>query len=143
MPARSWRLQIARFFIGLLLGVVLTAEALAIGGVGHGTYAPLIFAASLTVLIPMLGLFTGPLLWAFYFLLIPNLERSWTQTVGWSLVLLAHFGPGFWVAYEDPAFARADPAGLLVFGFTILVTIGSLMLFCVRHRRARASHKNS
>jgi len=41
-----------RFFIGLLLGVILTAEALAIGGVGHGTYAPLVFTASLTVLIP-------------------------------------------------------------------------------------------
>ncbi|HYR76512.1 MAG TPA: hypothetical protein VEM96_11795 [Pyrinomonadaceae bacterium] len=132
-----------RFFIGLLLGVILTAEALAIGGVGHGTYAPLVFTASLTVLIPILGLFTGPLLWAFYFLLIPNLERSWSQMAAFSLVLLAHFGPGFWVAYDDPAFARADAAGLLVFGFTVLATIGSLMLFCVRHRTARASHKNS
>jgi hypothetical protein len=60
-----------RFFIGLLLGVILTVEALAIGGVGHGTYAPLAFTASFTLFIPMLGPFTGPLLWAFYFLLIP------------------------------------------------------------------------
>jgi hypothetical protein len=34
-----------RFFIGLLLGVILTVESLAIGGVGHGTYAPLAFTA--------------------------------------------------------------------------------------------------
>jgi len=125
-----------RFFVGLLLGVILTVEALAIGGVGHGTYAPLVFTASVAAFIPLLGLFAGPLLWAFYFLLIPNLERSWSQTVGWALVLLAHFGPGFWLAYEDPAFARADSAELLVFGFTVLVTIGALLFFCVRQRRA-------
>ena len=124
-----------RFFIGLFFGVVLTVEALAIGGVGHGTYAPLVFTASVAVFIPVLGLFAGPLLWAFYFLLIPNLERSWSQTVGWALVLLAHFGPGLWVAYDDPAFARADPAGLLVFGLTVLVTIGCLLFFCVRQKR--------
>jgi len=124
-----------RFFIGLFFGVVLTVEALAIGGVGHGTYAPLVFTASVAVFIPVLGLFAGPLLWAFYFLLIPNLERSWSQITALSLVLLAHFGPGFWVAYDDPAFARADPAGLLVFGLTVLVTIGCLLFFCVRQKR--------
>jgi hypothetical protein len=132
-----------RFFVGLLLGVVLTVEALAIGGVGHGTYAPLVFTASVAAFIPLLGLFIGPLLWAFYFLLIPNLERSWSQIAALSAVLLAHFGPGFWLAYGDPAFTRADSADLLVFGITVLVTIGSLLLFCVRDRRARASHKNS
>jgi hypothetical protein len=125
-----------RFFVGLLLGVILTVEALGFAGVGHGTYAPLVFTASVAAFIPLLGLFAGPLLWAFYFLLIPNLERSWSQTVGWSLVLLAHFGPGFWLAYEDPAFTRADSAELLVFGFTVLVTIGALLFFCVRQRRA-------
>jgi ABC-type enterobactin transport system permease subunit len=124
-----------RFFVGLLLGVVLTGEALAIAGVGHGTYAPLVFTASVALLIPVLGLFAGPLLWAFYFLLIPNLERSWSQTVGWSLVLLAHFGPGFWVAYDDPAFTRADSTQLMVFGITVLVTIGCLLFFCVRQKR--------
>ena len=121
-----------RFFIGLLLGVILTVEALAIGGVGHGTYAPLVFTASVAAFIPVLGLFAGPLLWAFYFLLIPNLERSWSQLVVLTLVALAHFGPGLWVAFEDPAFTRADSAELLVFGVTVLVTIGSLLFFCVR-----------
>ena len=123
--------------------MILTVEALAIGGVGHGTYAPLVFTASVAAFIPLLGLFAGPLLWAFYFLVIPNFERSWSQIAALSLVLLAHFVPGFWVAFDDPAFARADPSGLLVFGITVLVTIGSLLLFCVRSRRASASHKNS
>lgn len=132
-----------RFFIGLFLGVVLSIQALGFAGVGHGTYAPLVFTASVAAIIPVLGLFAGPLLWAFYFLRIPNLQRSWSQIAAFSLVLLAHFGPGFWLAYEDPAFARADSAQLLVFGITVLVTIGSLLLFCVRHQRARASHKNS
>jgi len=132
-----------RFFIGLFLGVVLSIQALGFAGVGHGTYAPLVFTASVAALIPVLGLFAGPLLWAFYFLVIPNLQRSWSQIAALSLVLLAHFGPGCWLAYEDPAFARADSAQLLVFGITVLVTIGSLLLFCVRHRRARASYKNS
>jgi hypothetical protein len=124
-----------RFFVGVLLGVILTVEALAIGGVGHGTYAPLVFTASLAVLVPVLGLFAGPFLWAFYFLLIPILERSWSQAVALSLVLLTHFGPGLWVAYEDPAFARADSVPLLLFGITILITIGCLLFFCVRQRR--------
>lgn len=125
-----------RFLVGMSLGVVLTVEALAFAGAGHGTYAPLVFTASIAALIPVLGLFAGPLLWAFYFLLIPNLERSRSQIVALSLVSLAHFGPGFWLAYEDPAFARADSAQLLVFGITILVTAGCLLFFCTRPRRA-------
>jgi hypothetical protein len=116
--------------------VILTVEALAIGGVGHGTYAPLVFTASVAVLVPLLGLFAGPLLWAFYFLLIPNLQRSWIQVLVLTVVALAHFGPGLWVAFDDPAFARADPPQLLVFGVTVLVTIGALLFFCVRQRRA-------
>ena len=31
-----------RFVFGLFFGVVLTVEALVIGGVGHGSYAPLV-----------------------------------------------------------------------------------------------------
>ena len=126
-----------RFLIGLLLGVILTVEAFAVAGVGHGTYAPLIFTASLAIMIPVIGLFAGPLLWAFYFLSIPNLEKSWTQAVALTLVGLAHFVPGFWVAYEDPAFVRADSMQLFVFGLTILVTVGALLFFCVRRKMAR------
>lgn len=131
-----------RFFVGLLLGVVLTVEALAFAGVGHGTYAPLVFTASLAALIPLLGLFAGPLLWALYFLVIPNLQKSWSRTAALCLVMLAHFGPGFWLAHEDPAFARADSTQVLVFGITVLITIGSLLFFCVRQWRA-GLHKNS
>ena len=121
-----------RFLLGLFLGGVLTVEALALAGVGHGIYAPLVFTASLVAVIPVLGLLVGPLLWGTYFLLIPNLERSWSQIVALLLVSLAHFGPGFWLASEDPAFARADSAMLLIFGITILVTAGCLLFFCIR-----------
>jgi len=65
-----------RFFLGLFFGVVMTVEGLAFAGVGHGTYAPLVFTASVAALIPILGLFAGPLLWALNFLLIPKLDRS-------------------------------------------------------------------
>jgi hypothetical protein len=127
---------LVRFFIGLFLGVILTVESFAVGGVGHGTYAPLIFTTSVAILIPVVGIFAGPLLWAFYFLLIPNLQRSWTQALALTLVAIAHFVPGFWVAYEDPAFARADSTQLFVFGLTILVTISALLFFCIRRKMA-------
>jgi hypothetical protein len=126
-----------RFLIGLFLGAVLTVEALALAGVGHGSYAPLVFTASVAGLIPVLGLFAGPLLWAFYFLLIPNLERSGSRVVALSLIMLAHFGPGLWVALGDPAFARADSLYLAIFGISILVTIGSLLFFTIRSAPVR------
>jgi hypothetical protein len=119
------------------LGVILTVEAFAVAGVGHGTYAPMIITTSVAILIPVVGLFVGPLLWAIYFLLIPNLKRSWTQFAALTFVALAHFVPGFWVAYEDPAFAQADFSQLSVFGLTILVTIGALLFLCVRRKMAR------
>ncbi len=125
-----------RFFLGLLFGVVLTVEALAFAGVGHGSYAPMVFVASVTAFIPLLGLAAGPLLWAFYFLLIPNLERPRSRAIALSLVLLVHFLPGFWVASEDPAFSRADSKLLLILGISVLVTIGSLLFFSFRRKTA-------
>ena len=123
-----------RFFVGLILGMILTVEAFAVSGAGHGTYAPFVFTVSAAILIPVVGLFVGPLLWAFYFLLIPNLRRSLIQLVALSLVALAHFVPAFWVAYEDPAFSRADTWALMIFGGTVLLTIGCLLFFCLRRR---------
>lgn len=135
MPVARGDRKLLRFFLGLLLGVVLTGQALAFAGVGHGTYAPLLFTASVAALIPFLGLFAGPLLWALYFLVIPNLEKSWTQVTALSWILLAHFAPGLWLAHEDPAFTRADSGELLVFGITVLVTVGVLLFFSFRQKR--------
>jgi hypothetical protein len=123
-----------RFLLGLGWGVVLTVEAFALAGVGHGTYGPLVVTASVAGPIPVLGLTAGPLIWGFYFVLIPNLERSWSQMAALSFVFVAHVGAGIWLAYEDPAFARADSTLLLVFGITLLATIGCLLFLCVLRR---------
>jgi len=126
-----------RFLLGLFLGTVLTLEALALAGAGHGSYAPLVFAASVAALIPFLGLFAGPLLWAFYFLVIPTFERSGSRVIALSLVLLLHFGAGLWIALGDPAFARTDSVYLPIFGVSILVTMASLIFFTLRRPPAR------
>ena len=128
------RTELIRFLVGLILGIILSVEAFVLSGAGHGTYAPFVFTASAAILVPVVGLFAGPLVWAVYFLLIPNLPRSLTQLVALSLVALAHFVPAFWVAYEDPAFNRADTGVLMIFGGTGLLTIGCLLFFCLRHR---------
>jgi hypothetical protein len=121
-----------RFVFGLFFGVVLTVEALAIGGVGHGSYAPLVLTTSVAALIPVLGMFAGPLVWAFYFLLIPNFDRPRNRVIALALVSLLHFGAGLWVALEDPAFVRTDFASLLIFGISVLVTMGFLFFFTFR-----------
>lgn len=126
-----------RFLLGLFLGAVLTVEAVALAGAGHGTYAPLVFTASVAALIPFLGLFAGPLLWALYFLIIPNFERPGSRVTALSLISLLHCGAGLWLAFGDPAFTRADPTYLLIFGVSILVTMGTLLFFIIRRPPAR------
>jgi hypothetical protein len=121
-----------RFLIGLLFGVILTAEGFVFAGVGHGTYAPLVFVSSVVALIPVVGLFTGPLLWAVYFLAIPNLEGLGRRLFALSFVLLVHFIPGIFVASGDPAFFRADATLLLLFGASALAMIGCLLFFSIR-----------
>ena len=121
-----------RFFIGLLLGIVLTAQALIFAAVGHCSYAPLVFVASIIGLIPILGLFAGPLLWAFYFLIIPNLETSRSKTLIICLILLLHLLPGFWIASQDPALTRASLSTVLIFAVSFVVAIGLLLFFSLR-----------
>lgn len=120
-----------RFFIGLLLGVVLTAQALMFAGVGHGSYAPMVCVASVIALMPILGLLAGPLLWALYFLVIPNLAGR-TKAITLGLMLSFHLVPGFLTAYQDPALARASLLSLAIFGLTFLATVGLLLFFCMR-----------
>ncbi len=115
------------------MGFVLTGEAMLIVGIGHGSYAPLAFAASLTVFVPFLALAAGPLLWAIYFLLIPNFQGKKTSLAIWAMLLL-HLGPGFWLAYDDPAFVRTDFWLLLIFSVSFLATIGFLLFFSLHGR---------
>lgn len=121
-----------RFFIGFLFGVVLTAEGFVLAGVGHGTYAPLVFVSSVVTLIPVVGLFAGPLLWAVYFLLIPNLEGLGRRVFALSVLMLIHLIPGIFVASGDPAFFRADATHLLVFATSAVAMIGGLLFFSIR-----------
>src|SRR6266568_3927293 len=112
-----------RFFIGLLLGVILTVQALGFAGVGHGSYAPLICVASIIGFVPILGLVAGPFLWALYFLIIPNLDTSRSKTILLCLILLLHLLPGFWIASQDPALSRANQSSVLIFAASFVATI--------------------
>ena len=121
-----------RLFIGLLLGIILTAQALAFAGVGHGSYAPLIWVASIIGFVPVVGLFAGPFLWALYFLVIPGLGSSRSKTLVLSLILSIHLIPGFWIASQDPALARASLLSLTIFGLSFLATVFLLLFFSIR-----------
>ena len=121
-----------RFFIGLLLGIILTAQALVFAGVGHGSYAPLICVASIIGFVPILGLVAGPLLWAMYFLIVPNLSTSRSKVIVISLILLLHLLPGFWIASQDPALSQASLSSVMIFAFSFFATIGLLFLISMR-----------
>ena len=127
----------ARFFIGLCFGIVLALESVVLAGAGHGTYAPAVFTSSLLALVPVLGLFTGPPLWAIYFVVIPNMDAIKIRLIVLSTLLLAHLIPGFWLAADDPAFARADRTWLIFFVASFVATVGLLTFFCVRKQGRR------
>lgn len=129
-----------RFFLGLGLGVILTVFSFGFGGVGHGTYAPMLFTAGpLSVLlvfgnlIPVIVL--APFLWALYFLRIPRIRRAWLRITLASIISLIHVIAGGWLAIEDSAFTRAlseNLIGVLLFGLLATMTMGLLFYFAVR-----------
>ena len=129
-----------RFFVGLGLGVVLTVFSLGFAGVGHGTYAPMMFTAGpLSVLlifgnlIPIIVL--APFLWALYFLRMPRIRRKWGRITSASIISSIHVIAGVWLAREDYAFTRAlseNLVGVLLFALLAAIAIGLLFLFAVR-----------
>ena len=121
-----------RLLIGLFFGIVLTAQGIAFTGAGHGSYAFLACASSVFMFMPLLALVAGPLLWAFYFLFIPNLDKGWQRTTALSAVLVFHLGFGSWFAFQDPAFARLGLLPISVFSISLLATLGCLLFFSVR-----------
>ena len=86
--------RLLRFFLGLGFGVILTVYSFAFVGVGHGTFVPMVFTASLIALITNWGaiptLLLAPLLWAFYLLLLPKIEKIWTRITVTVAVLSLH-----------------------------------------------------
>jgi hypothetical protein len=95
-----------RFFLGLGFGVMLTLYSFAFLGVGHGTYVPMVFTASLIALITnwgaILALLAGPLLWARYFLIIPRIQKAWIRITTTAAVLSIHLLTGIWLGIEIP-----------------------------------------
>ena len=128
-----------RFFLGLLFGVILTICSFSFIGVGHGTYVPMVFTASLIALITEFGaipaIVLGPFLWALYFLLIPRIQTKWVRIASAFMVLSVHLLSGIWLAIEDPAFWRTlseQLPELLVFGFLFATAITFLLYLAVR-----------
>ena len=127
--------DLLRFFLGLGLGTLLTIHALAFGGVGHGSYVPLVLTVPLVPLIGIFAVLIGPFLWAFYFFLIPRLKKKRTRITTLAVFLFFHLAIGIWLAIGDPAFARAldeEWKGLLSFGLLFTVTISCLWYFALR-----------
>jgi hypothetical protein len=121
-----------RLLIGLFFGIVLTAQGIASTGAGHGSYALLACASSVSIFMPLLALPAGPLLWALYFLFIPNLDKGWRKVSALSAVLVFHVGFGFWLASQDPAFTRIGASAISIFGASLLATISCLLFFTFR-----------
>ena len=121
-----------RLLVGLLFGIALTAQGIAFTGAGHGSYAFLAFATSAFVFMPLLALPAGPLLWALYFLFIPNLDKGWQRVSALSAVLVFHLGFGAWFAPQDPAFTRTGTLPISIFAVSLLATIGCLLFFTIR-----------
>lgn len=135
-----------RAAVGFVLGLNLGALAFLLSGAGHGTYAPMVANVSVLAFIPGLGVlvavFGAPFLWLLYFVLIPRIGSPPRRLIALGLVSLLHLIPGLWLAFEDPAFARALQyhGGLvLAYGVALVLTIFCLALFSSMHRRQTQS----
>jgi len=128
-----------RFFLGLAFGVVLTVFSFGFVGVGHGTFAPMAFTASLIALIPAGGaipaILLSPFLWALYFQLIPKIQKRSIRITTTAALLSCHILSGTWLAIEDAAFTRAlrdEPRGLVIFGLILALAMTCLFYFAMR-----------
>jgi hypothetical protein len=121
-----------RVLIGLFFGIVLTAQGIAFTGAGHGSYALLACASSISIFMPLLALPAGPLLWALYFLFIPNLDKGWQRVSALSAVLAFHIGFGVLIAFQDPAFTQIGAFAISIFSASLLATLSCLLFFTLR-----------
>ncbi len=127
-----------RISIGFGLGCLLSISAFALAGAGHGTYTPLTANAPMLVIIPEVGVFAAlfgtPLLWAAYFLAIPEINARVLRLCAVVLVGLVHMGAGTWMASRDSYLSRmfAYTPSFMIFYFVLLVTsivvLGALAL---------------
>jgi hypothetical protein len=120
-----------RFLLGFSLGLILLVTAFPPMAIGHGTYASLVFSASLLGLSPVIGFFAPPFLWGAYFVAIRLIESSRIRTLMISLIVILHLAPGAWIASKDPAFARAmnqDYGWLANFFGSLMITIAEFVI---------------
>jgi len=125
-----------RFLIGLTLGTFLTVESLLLSEAGHGSYAPWLFTASLFALVPLVSFVAGPMLWATYCMLIPNLETAQARLISFLIVATIHVVSGAWLAFEDPAFLRLNQVLLAIFLLTFVTALGYLFGVTFRSKLA-------
>ena len=111
-------------------------------GVGHGTVAPLAFSSSLLAMLldlgPIIPLIGTPLLWGFYFLLIPDLDSRSTRIATVGGVVTLHLLTGLWFSFDDQAgMQRAfdtQTTGLIVFFVVLTVSIALLVFLSMKQK---------
>ena len=134
-----------RIAAGFVLGCILSVCAFSLAGAGHGTYTPLTANAPMLVVIPDVGilaaLFGTPLLWAAYFLAIPEITSRILRLLAVILVALLHVGVGTWMASRDSylprMFAYAPSFTIFYFGLLILSVVALGVLASVANNRPR------
>ena len=133
-----------RLILGFVLGVLLGAQASSFIGVGHGSGALLGFSSSLLgllldvgIIIPILG---TPLLWAAYFLLIPDIDSRERRLATLAGVIALHLLIGLWSMSDDGAVYQLEPAPVISFFLLFAISIG--LLIFVSMRQASTSEAN-
>jgi hypothetical protein len=133
-----------RFALGFILGLILSAFAFLLAGIGHGTYAPTVANASVLALLPVVGIlisfFGTPFLWAIYYVVIPQINSQAKRVVALILLSLLHLVPGAWIALEDSAFNRAlnnHPTVVWLYGMILVITILCLAFLCSSESRKK------
>jgi len=128
-----------RLILGFVLGALLSGQASSFIGAGHGIGALLGFSSSvlgllldLGLIIPILG---TPLLWAAYFLLIPDIDSRKSRLAVLTGVIALHLLIGLWSVSDDGAVRRTyqlDPAPVISFFVLFAISIGLLIFFSLR-----------
>ena len=130
-----------RVAIGFVFGCGLAACAFGLAGAGHGTYTPMTANAPMFAIIPEIGvaaaLIGTPLLWAGYFLALPEISSRGLRLLAVAAVALMHLGTAAWMSAHDEYFGRVFDRypSFMVFYFVVLI-VGLVTLGIVSAARA-------
>ena len=131
-----------RIAIGFIFGCLLAAGAFGLAGAGHGTYTPMFANAPMLAVIPEIGvgasLLGTPLLWAGYFLGLPEIRSRFPRLLAIAAVALLHFGTAAWMwsrdEYFDRMFQRYPSFTVFYFGASIVAVLTLGLVTVVRRR---------